>query len=909
MHRKLICCANILPSNAAHEEVGGTHNVYRIRHCSLRCGTPWGDLQMKQLVLGILAHVDSGKTTLSEGMLYQSGSLKRLGRVDKGDAFLDTYALERERGITIFSKQAVLSLDDTEFTLLDTPGHVDFSPEMERTLQVLDCAILVISGTDGIQSHTLTLWRLLARHNVPTFLFINKMDLPGASRAARIAELRGRMGDGCIDFNEERSVIDEQAAMCDDELLTEYLESGSLSDDSIRSAIGQRKIFPCFFGSALKLQGVDDFLLGLRHFAPVPARGEAFGARVFKIARDAQGNRLTYLKVTGGCLRVKDSLSGGSGDHSWNEKINQLRIYSGAKFRTVEEAPAGTVCAVLGLSKTRPGEGLGAEPDPESTVLEPVLTYRLIPPPDVDAHTALGRLRIIEEEEPQLHVVWNEQLQEIHVQLMGEVQLEVLSSLLEERFQMSVQFGQGNIVYKETITEAVEGVGHFEPLRHYAEVHLLLEPGEPGSGLSFESVCSLDRLDRNWQRLILTHLEEKTHLGVLTGSPITDMKITLLSGRAHQKHTEGGDFRQATYRAVRQGLRRTKSTLLEPWYDVRFEMPSEFVGRAMADLQRMNGRFDSPQITGDSVVLTGSVPVATMRNYQTEFTAYTRGLGRLICTLRGYEPCHNAQEVIDSIAYDCDADVENTADSVFCSHGAGFTVRWDRAEEYMHLECGWRPQQENAKSEEPAVSDESDYVYRHAAAYQATLEEDKELMAIFERTYGPIRRDPRAAMRTEREHVSQYRSPGRSPAPQNGPSYLLIDGYNVIFAWDDLKETAREDLDMARHQLMDRICNYRGFCDSEVILVFDAYRVKGNTGEVERYHNISVVYTKEAETADMYIEKVTHELSRHHQVRVVTSDGLEQLIILSHGALRVSASAFLSEVEQVERSVRSYLGK
>lgn len=866
---------------------------------------------MKRLVVGILAHVDSGKTTLSEAMLYRSGSLKRLGRVDKGDAFLDTYALERERGITIFSKQALLPLSDCQFTLLDTPGHVDFSPETERTLQVLDCAILVISGTDGVQSHTLTLWRLLRRHAVPTFLFINKMDLPGAGHDARLNEVRARLSEGCVDFGAPDDARDEAAALCDDALLSRYLDAGSLDDDTLRDAIARRIIFPCFFGSALKLSGVDEFLLGLQRFAPVPQRLPAFGARVYKIARDAQGNRLTYMKITGGELRVRDSLSGPDGQ--WTEKVSQLRLYSGAKFSTVDTALPGMICAVPGLSQTHPGDAFGMEPEPRASLLEPVLTYRVDLPEGPDAHTALVRLRQIEEEEPQLHVVWNEELQEIHVQLMGEVQLEILSRLLEERFQMRVEFGEGSIVYKETLAEPVEGAGHFEPLRHYAEVHLLLEPGDPGSGMCFASACSEDVLDRNWQRLILTHLEEKVHRGVLTGSPITDLKITLLTGRAHLKHTEGGDFRQATYRAVRQGLRKGKSVLLEPWYDFRLEVPAPLAGRAMSDLQRMCASFSPPETLGEHVLIAGRAPVSEMRGYPAELTGYSHGQGHLSCTFRGYEPCHNADTVIAAAGYDPDADIENTADSVFCSHGSGFSVRWDKADGYMHLSTGFAASPASPVSsaavpdagEAPAPS-RTAAAYSRAAAYRTTLEEDKELMAIFERTYGPIRRDERAALHTVRDPVPDRRP--AAPVPE-GPVYLLIDGYNVIFSWDELKALADEDMDMARRQLMDRLCSYRGFCPCEVILVFDAYRVHGNVGEVEKYHNISVVYTREAETADMYIEKVTHELSRRHRVRVVTSDGLEQVIILSHGALRVSASAFHDELTAVEREVRSFLQK
>lgn len=857
---------------------------------------------MKRLVIGILAHVDAGKTTLSEGMLYRAGETRRLGRVDHGDAFLDTYALERERGITIFSKQALLHLDGAEITLLDTPGHVDFSTEMERTLQVLDYAVLVVSGTDGVQSHTETLWRLLERYRVPTFLFVNKLDLPGAGRGALLAEVQARLDGGCADFGADRprGALEESVALCSEELMERYLEAGALEDGEIAEAVAKRRVFPCFFGSALRLEGVDAFLAGLARYTREPPRREAFGAKVYKIGWDEQGVRLTYLKVTGGSLRVKAAVSGSREGEPWEEKVNQLRVYTGAKFRTVEEALPGMVCAAAGLSCTRPGEGLGAEPDSGLPSLRPVLGYRVELPRGVDAHTALTRFRQLEEEDPQLHVVWNEALQELHVQLMGEVQLEVLGSLVRERFGMEVGFGQGSILYRETIASTVEGVGHYEPLRHYAEVHLLLEPGERGSGLRFASACREDDLDRNWQRLILTHLEEKTHPGVLTGAPITDMKITLAAGRAHQKHTEGGDFRQATYRAVRQGLRRAESVLLEPWYDFRLELPSEAVGRAMSDLQRMGGSFAPPETEGDRSVLTGSAPVSEIRGYQMEVTGYTRGRGRLSCSLRGYEPCHNAEEVIAAAGYDCDADLDNPADSVFCAHGAGFLVKWDEVPAHMHLESVL------GAPKEPAGVPGERAAERRAADYCAMVAEDRELLEIFERTYGPIRRDPRKAFRPVRREPAR-RPPSQPPKGLDGPEYLLVDGYNIIFAWDDLNTLAQENLDAARGRLVDLLCNYRGFRQCEVIVVFDAYRVKGNPGEVERVHNISVVYTKEAETADMYIEKVTRELGKHNRVRVATSDALEQLIILGHGALRISADAFREEVAQVEQAIREYL--
>lgn len=858
---------------------------------------------MKRLVIGVLAHVDSGKTTLSEAMLYRSGTIRKLGRVDHGDAFLDSHALERERGITIFSKQAMLRTQTAEFTLLDTPGHVDFSAEMERTLQVLDYAILVISGTDGVQSHTETLWRLLSRCQVPVFLFINKMDLPNTGRASLLDELKRRLDSGCTDFSLGMDKLGEDLALCDEALMEEYLETGSFDANAIRSAIAGRSVFPCYFGSALKLEGVDAFLSGLERDTLPPARRSPFGARVFKIAADDQGSRLTYLKVTGGSLKVKEVLTGSTGNgEQWSEKANQIRIYSGKKFQAIDEALPGMVCAVTGLTKTYPGQGLGAEADAEAPLLQPVLTYRMELPSDVDAHTALSKLRQLEEEDPQLHIVWNAQLQEIHVQLMGEVQIEILQSLLRERFQIEASFGQGNIIYKETIAQPVEGVGHFEPLRHYAEVHLLLKPSERGSGLHFAADCREDDLDRNWQRLILTHLEEKTHIGVLTGSPVTDMKITLIAGRAHQKHTEGGDFRQATYRAVRQGLKTAESILLEPWYTFRLEVPQDTVGRAMADLQRMCADFAPPETQDGSSILTGCAPVSTMRGYQMELSAYTHGRGRLSCTLEGYKPCHNTEDVVAAIGYDSDSDMENTADSVFCSHGSGSIVKWDQVRQYMHVDSGWG---------KPVPLDEAPvqvYTAKRAADYCAALAEDKELMAIFERTYGPIRRDPRAAFRPVRKKEEDASFSKAQDIPQ-GPEYLLVDGYNLIFAWDDLNALAKDNVDAARHQLINLLCNYQGFCQCEVILVFDAYKVKGNPGSVEKVHNISVVYTKEAETADMYIEKVTHELGKKHRIRVATSDALEQMIILGHGALRVSAAAFRTEVEQVGKAIRAYLAQ
>ena len=848
----------------------------------------------KQIVLGILAHVDSGKTTLSEAMLYRAGVTRRLGRVDHKDAFLDTDALEKARGITIFSKQALLTAGDTDITLLDTPGHVDFSTETERTLQVLDYAVLVVSGTDGVQSHTETLWRLLRRYHVPTFVFVNKMDLPGMERQELLAQLNRRLGEGFVDFGAEQADRDEALALCDENLMDRMLDAGQLQDADLIPAIARRHVFPCWFGAALKLEGVDALLDGLdRYTRPAPAL-EAFGAKVFKVSQDEQGARLTWLRVTGGELKVKAQLTGEADGELWAEKANQLRLYSGAKYTLTEAIGPGQVCAVTGLTKARPGEGLGAERDSDLPVLEPVLSYQVLLPEGADVHAALGKLHRLEEEEPQLHVVWNETLGEIHVQLMGEIQLEVLRSLLAERFGLEVEFGPGGILYKETITEPMEGVGHYEPLRHYAEVHLKLEPLPRGSGMQFAADCREEVLDKNWQRLVLTHLEEKQHLGVLTGSPLTDVKITLIAGRAHLKHTEGGDFRQATYRAVRQGLMLAKSQLLEPWYAFRLEVPAENIGRAMSDIQRMEGAFDPPESGEETAVLTGFAPVSTMRSYPMEVVSYTRGRGHLSLTLDGYRPCHNAQEVIAAIGYEPEHDLDNPADSVFCAHGAGFVVPWDQVRSHMHVDSGWgkstRPEQEAAVPQ------------RRAMAYRATLEEDAELLKIFERTYGPIKRDPLAAFRPVQK---RERPDFAAEQWEIAPEYLLVDGYNIIFAWDELNALSKESLDAARHKLMDILCNYQGFQKCVLILVFDAYRVPGSPGSIEQYHNIHVVYTKEAETADMFIERVTHEIGRNRRVRVATSDGMEQIIILGHGALRISARMFHEEVKNVEKQIRA----
>lgn len=860
---------------------------------------------MKKIVLGILSHVDSGKTTLSEALLYKSGTIRKLGRVDDGSAFLDTYSLERDRGITIFSKQAVLSFGGTYITLLDTPGHVDFSSEMERTLQVLDYAILVISGTDGIQSHTETLWKLLQRYSIPTFIFVNKMDMDGADKGFVMRSLRGKFGENCVDFSpfvdeEERS---EALSLCDERILNEYLDSGKISDGSIVQAIADRNLFPCFFGSALKLEGIDHFVDGFVKYTKMPDYSSEFAAKAFKIQDDSQGNRLTYLKITGGSLNVRDTVNGkDQKGEAWSEKINRIRIYNGTKFDTVDSADAGTVCAVTGLSKTYPGEGLGAESESDLPTLEPVLTYKVNYPSDIDAHTALVRFRKLEEEDPQLHVVWNETLQEINVQLMGEIQLEVLQHLVKERFNMDVSFGTGNIVYKETVASPVMGYGHFEPLRHYAEVHLLIEPLPRGTGLVFSTSCREDDLDRNWQRLVLTHLEEKTHLGVLTGSPLTDVKITLTAGRASIKHTEGGDFRQATYRAVRQGLMNAENILLEPYYSFRLEVPTENIGRAMSDIQRMFGEFDAPLTEGGNSILTGSCPVSTMIDYHRELNTYTRGRGRLQLNLKGYDVCHNSEEVISSIAYDAEADLDNTADSVFCSHGAGVLVPWFEAKSHMHIET----EKDNDSTDYEVSEEVNSTPIKRASAYALSLEQDKELLEIFERTYGKIKRDPRVDFRPVREHVVKNENYKVKNAP-SGPEYLLVDGYNIIFGWNDLNAIAADNLEAARLRLIDILCNYQGYKHCKLIVVFDAYKVKGAHREVEKYHNIDVVYTKEAETADMYIEKVTKNLGKKHRVRVASSDGLEQIIILGHGAERVSARAFKEEVNEVEKEIREYL--
>ena len=908
---------------------------------------------MKHITIGILAHVDAGKTTLSECMLYLSGKIRKLGRVDHKDAFLDTYELERERGITIFSKQAELETGNLGITLLDTPGHVDFSAEMERTLQVLDYAILVINGADGVQGHTRTLWNLLKRYQIPTFLFINKMDQVGTDKEKVLDDLQNRLDEACIDFTERSEEFFDSLAMCDEEAMEEYLESEKVEEDTIAEMIGMRKVYPCYFGSALKIEGVQEFMDGMADYIEKneqwTEKGEhgkteayrksdqktgrkdsgalnekdisEFGAKVYKISRDSSGSRLTHLKVTSGVLKVKDILNGYAGKKSsmnesdtsevsekstlgkeadrWEEKVNQLRIYSGEKYEMVQEAEAGMICAVTGLNYTYPGEGLGIEADSEAPALEPVLSYKIELPEGCDVHKMLGNLRILEEEDPMLKIVWNEELGEIHAKLMGAVQIEILKSLIKDRFGVEVEFDTGNIVYKETIQNTVEGVGHFEPLRHYAEVHLKMEPGERGSGIVIGTDCSEDILDKNWQRLILTHLLEKEHRGVLTGSVITDMKITLTAGRAHLKHTEGGDFRQATYRAVRQGLMQAESLLLEPYYDFQLEVPSGMIGRALTDIQRMNGEAGTPQTEGEMTTIEGYAPVAAMRDYQMEVNAYTRGQGHLTCTFRGYEPCRNAEEVIENIAYDPERDTENPTGSVFCSHGAGFNVSWDKVPEYMHLENQLEKERalEDAKRQSRQIERQAPRAARTPKVYSKA--EEKELEEIFIRTYGKVERKGGLTPQTyESEYAKKQRK--KEEAVQE---YLLVDGYNVIFAWEELKELAKVSIEAARDKLMDILCNYQGYKKCVLILVFDAYKVEGYTLEIQKYHNIHVVYTKEAETADQYIEKVVHHIGRKYHVTVVTSDGVEQVITMGQGGTRISSRDFLEEIEYTKKLI------
>lgn len=906
--------------------------------------------------MGILAHVDAGKTTLSEGILYLTGGLRKLGRVDHGDAFLDNFALERSRGITIFSKQAVFPLGETEVTLIDTPGHVDFSAEMERALWVMDYAVLVVSGADGIQGHTETLWRLLKAYRIPTFIFVNKMDQDGTDREALLQELKKNLDDGCIAFDSLRMPqetgtkgfaaggkknaarvenardealisagsedILEEIAMCDEDVLEAYMETGDIRKSDVIRLIGERKIFPCYFGSALKLSGVETLLTGLEQFTRMPEYPDEFAAKVFKISRDEQGSRLTHVKITGGSLKVKTSFGE-------KEKVDQIRVYSGAKYGMQDVAEAGTVCALTGLSETAAGQGLGEEKDLEAPLLEPVLSRSVILPEGTDVPKALRQLKQLEEEDPLLHIVWNSRLEEIQMQLMGEVQTEVLKSMIAERYQMDVEFGAGRIMYKETIADTVTGVGHYEPLRHYAEVHLRMEPGERGSGLVFGTDCSEDNLDGNWQRLILTHLMEKEHPGVLAGMPITDMKITLTAGKAHLKHTEGGDFRQATYRAVRQGLMQAESVLLEPWYVFRLELPAEQVGRAMADVQKRYGTFEAPLMEGERAVLSGRAPVSEMLDYPAEVQSYTGGRGRLALRLEGYYPCHNQEEVLADIGYDSEGDVDNPSGSIFCSHGAGFFVPWDQVPDYMHIKEKIPDITDSADGGEAnafvrgknEIMEEKKDARDSGVTYASSYIEDKELEAIFLREFGSKKQQEdryrgyrktsgRAAgtsgsRSSSGSGTSKYSGAAGTLSGRNEEKqYLLVDGYNIIFAWDFLKELAEVNLEAARGKLMDILCNYQGFSGVTLIVVFDAYKVKGNPGEIFKYHNIHVVYTKEAETADQYIEKTTHELGHKHQVTVATSDSLEQVIVMGQGARRLSASDFREEVEQAEQEIR-----
>lgn len=852
---------------------------------------------MKKLTVGILAHVDAGKTTLSEALMYVSGNIRKLGRVDSRDSFLDTYELERKRGITIFSKQAVLNLGDTQITLIDTPGHADFSPEAERTLQILDAAILVISASDGVQSHTETMWKLLARHKIPTVIFVNKTDLPNAGRGVLEADIRRRLSDSCLD--EARFCDLEELATCSEKLMEKYLEHGEIADSDIAEAICERRLFPIYFGSALKTEGASELLTAIDRYISQPKAKESFGARVFKITRTEKGERLAHMKITGGTLKVKDKLTDS------DEKCEQIRIYSGLRYENVQVATVGDVCAVTGIDSLACGDAVGSEKESSAPLLRPVLSFRVILPEGVDAYVALTKFKTLEEEEPSLKVSFDEKQKDIHVLVMGEVELDVLKHLAFERFGYEIEFGNGRIVYRETIADTVEGIGHYEPLRHYSEVHLILEPGERGSGLVFESDCSENEFARNWQRLVLTHLAEKTHLGVLTGSPITDMKITLAAGRASKKHTEGGDFREATYRAVRQGLMSAQSILLEPWYSFEIRVPQEYVGRAMSDVQRMGGKFSLPELCGDTSVLSGSAPVSEMRSYSLELVGYTHGKGSISCSFKGYEPCHNASEVIAEIGYDPEADLYNTPDSVFCASGAGFAVKWYEVENYMHIESV-------LKSTAPLDITERT-VEQRAKDYAAKAATDKELMEIFERTYGKIK--PRQTGETiyNPSVKSAMSAPVRTQKPKtpqpvfDGKEYLLVDGYNIIFAWDELKGVASDSLDSARNQLINRLCSYQGYSGLEIIIVFDAYKVKKNPGSVENHRNVSVVYTKEAETADTYIERVSHELSKKHRVRVATSDGSEQMIILGNGALRIPAAAFHKEVRDAESAIRNYI--
>ncbi len=858
---------------------------------------------MKKITVGILAHVDSGKTTLTEALLYCSGNIGKLGRVDHKNSYLDNDEMERKRGITIFSKQAILTYNNTEFTLLDTPGHIDFSAETERTLQVLDYAVLVISGTDGVQGHTHTLWKLLHRYHIPVFIYVNKMDLPDTHKTEILAQLKSTLNYDCTDFSRHIPKDDffESIALCDENIFEEYSETGFVREKLIIQAIQKRKLFPCVFGSALKLDGIEYFLEILDKYTVMPDYRKTFSGKVFKVTQDKQGNRLTFVKITGGKLTVKDVLSSEKNKNA--EKVNQIRIYSGEKFKTIDIAESGTVCALTGITFTQCGDTLGAEQTTLMPLLQSVLTYTVILPENKDIRTVFQDLKLLEEQDPQLNILFNQQTNTIEIHLMGEIQQDIIQNMVKNRFGYEISFGKGNILYKETIANTVEGVGHFEPLRHYAEVHLLLEPSQRGSGITFKSDCSEDVLAKNWQRLIMTHLSEKIYTGVLTNSPLTDMTITLVSGKAHTKHTEGGDFRQATYRAVRQGLMQAENILLEPVYEYRLEIPTENTGKAMSDIQSMHGTFTVGENNNGYTVLTGNVPVATMNEYHKEITRYTHGKGRLTCFLKDYEPCHNSQEVIEQLAYDSENDILNPCDSVFCSHGAGHIVKWNEVFEHMHLPCILNNHNKTNHSEN--ITTISSKSQRRPSDI---FEQDKELMAIFEQTYGTIKKDKRSSFQPTREIIAKEKTTSaisKSQRPKhNGKEYLLVDGYNVIFSWENLKKIAEDNLDTARNTLIRILCNYQGYRQCELILVFDAYKVKGNTRTVEKVNNISIVYTEEAETADAYIEKVTHEIAKHHHVRVVTSDALEQLIILGNGALRISSQTFLKEVNDTEKEIR-----
>ena len=851
---------------------------------------------MKKITLGILAHVDSGKTTLSEAFLYATGKIRKLGRVDHKDAFLDNFDLEKQRGITIFSKQAELEYADTKITLLDTPGHVDFSAEMERTLQVLDYAVLVVSGSEGVQGHTETLWKLLNKYNIPTFIFVNKMDIPGANKEFALTNIRNKFGDGVIDLSVEEKDM-EAIAVCDEDVLEMYMESGEISDETIADLVYERKIFPCYFGSALKNEGIDKLLDGINRYSFEPVYHEEFGAKVFKIVKE-NGVRLTYMKITGGFIKVKDILSGITDGNQWSEKINDIRVYSGEKFKSISEADAGCICAISGLNNTYPGQGLGFEMQSESPNLQPVLSYRIIIPENVNINQAYKMLKELEEEDPTLSLKWNEETKEIIANVMGPIQIQVLKHIIKERFDMDVEFGTGSILYKETINNIVEGVGHFEPLKHYAEVHLLMEPGQLGSGITFESNLNESLLSRNWQRLIMTHLAEKEHKGVLTGSPITDIHFTLVAGKAHLKHTEGGDFREATYRAIRQGLKKAESVLLEPYYNFTLKIPSENIGRAMTDIDQMSGNINQPETEGEMSVITGFAPAATIGDYINTVNEYTHGTGTLSLDYKGYGPCHNSEEIIAEKAYDSEADIANPTGSVFCSHGAGFVVPWDQVEQYMHVKT-------DSKNGEMYDNENVPVIRSASNTYRDSYATDKELEEIFEKTFGPIKRKKYTEKKVRQYSENEQKATHKKVLPQ----CLLVDGYNIVFAWDELKEIAKTNIDGARDRLLDIMCNYQGYKGNTVIVVFDAYNVKKHAETVSKYHNIYVVYTKEAETADMYIAKTTHKLANKFQVTVATSDALEQLIIMGHGALRMSASNFKEEVDNVNKSISEQINK